>query len=142
MERKASSLLMENIMYLIILIFFVSMIMGFLWTRSNSAALWEDFYAKELARTLNSGEAGDSLRINVHKGTVIAKRSGIDVQEASNMFIFNAKDKKVCVTLSKGGGRCYPYFNNVAVTNVSIELGVPTNFLTFKIEGTGEVENE
>lgn len=139
MEKKGSSLLMENIMYLIILIFFVSLIMGFLWTRSNSAALWEDFYAKELARVLNSAEAGDSLRLDVHKGTAIAKRNGIDVQEVNNMFLFNAKDKEICVTLSKGGGRCYPYFNNVAATNIAIELGVPTNFLTFKVDGASEV---
>lgn len=141
MNRKAN-VLMDNIMYIILLVFFVILIWGFLHNRANSSALWEDFYAKELARIVDSGQAGDSLRLDVQKGTTIAKRNGLNIQEVGSIFVFNAKDKKVCVQLSASGGKCYPYFNDLVVTDVGIEIGVPSNFLNFKLQERTEVKNE
>ncbi|HVY01250.1 MAG TPA: hypothetical protein VHA12_00610 [Candidatus Nanoarchaeia archaeon] len=140
--NKKANVLTENIMYLILLAFFVLLIWGFLFNRANSSALWEDFYAKELARVVDSSQAGDVLRLEVQKATSIAKRNGIDIQEAGNMFLFDAKNRRICVQLSVSGGKCYPYFNDVIVTQTSMELGVPQNFLNFKIEKRTENENE
>jgi hypothetical protein len=140
--NKKANVLTENIMYLILLAFFVLLIWGFLFNRANSSALWEDFYAKELSRIVDSGQTGDVLRLDVQKATTIAKRNGIDIQEPGNMFFFNAKDKMVCVQLSASGGKCYPYFNDLIVTETSMELGVPHNFLNFKLETKTEEKNE
>jgi hypothetical protein len=140
--NKKANVLTENIMYLILLAFFILLIWGFLFNRANSGALWEDFYAKELARTVDSGKAGDVLRLDVQKATSIAKRNGINIQNVESMFVFDAKQKRVCVQLSVSGGKCYPYFSELVVTETSIELGVPTNFLNFKLENKTEEKNE
>lgn len=139
-NRNGMSNLMENVMYILILGAFIAMIALFLWSRSNSAYIWEDFYAKELARIVNSGSNGDSYRLDVHQGTSIAKRNGLNVQEPSNMFIFNAQKKEICVKLSKGEGKCHPYFSELLVTGQKMELGVPTNFLSFELSSGSKDE--
>lgn len=133
--------LMENVMYILILGVFIAMIALFLWSRSNSAFIWEDFYAKELTRVVNSGSDGDSYRLDVHQATSIAKRNGLNLQEVSKMFVFDAQKREICVKLSNGEGKCHPYFSELLVTGQKMELGVPTNFLSFELRAKEE-ENE
>jgi hypothetical protein len=139
--KRAMSTLMENVMYLIILGVFLAMISLFLWSRANSAYIWEDFYAKELSRIVSAGSSGDVYRLDVQKATTIAKRNGLNIKEASTLFIFNAQKNEVCVKLSNGEGKCHPYLSSLAVTEEKIELAAPTNFLSFELKSKEE-DNE
>ncbi len=133
MNRKGEGALQDNLRYLLALAIFIAMIFFYLWSKSNDAFLWEDFYAKEISRIISSGHAGDSYILDVHKGTSIALSNGVDIREASTMFIFDVQTKEVCAILSKGNGKCYPYLSDLVVSDVKIELGEPTNFLSFTL---------
>jgi hypothetical protein len=133
MHKKAIGNLLEgNVIYVILALFFVVAMVVFIWSKSNGANVWQDYYAKEIVKVINSGKPGDYIVINVQQGTKIAARSGLNVYSAT-LFNFDSKNNKVCLKLTKGSQTCYSYFNDVAISNISMEWGVPENMLHFSI---------
>ena len=123
-------LLMDYAIHLILIALFAALIFGVIWQQKNSASLWEEHYAKEIVKVINLAEPGDEITIDVHKGTEIAQRNEIDFGE---MFaVYNSRDE-VCTKLSKGGIRCYHYFNDVDILDYEVEQGVPTNVFKFRV---------
>jgi hypothetical protein len=130
-EETGTEVLWNNIIYIILLILFLAPAMFFLWNQMNGAAIWSDFYAKELSKVINSAEPGDEITLNVHKATEIAQKNG--VQSFSEIFTFKNPENQVCVKLSPNKRTCYTFFNDVDIINSQIKLGTPDNILTFEI---------
>ena len=117
MNKKAKmSTLMKNLIYSIVLIiFFAGMLL--VANKANGASVWEDYYAKEVAKAINAAEPGDNLMLDVQGATEIAKKNKISNFE--EIFSFDNFRNEVCVKLSRGMASCYNYFNevNVAITS-------------------------
>lgn len=135
MNRKASETLKDNVIYLILLIAFFSLMLLFISSQANGASAWSNYYAKELTKVINSASPGDEIILDVHKATEVARRN--EVQSFNEIFTFNNIEKEVCVKLSPGRTSCYSYFNDVDIldprVNPASGTSGETNTLTFKI---------
>lgn len=135
MNKKGgvSQTLQNNVIFLVLAIFFFVILLVFVNSQMNGAKVWEDYYAKEITKLINTAKPGDQITINVQKGTVAAKRNGLELN-AEKLFIFNDVNKSVCVKFSVGRMTCYNYFNKVNVANQKLILGGLENYLYFEIK--------
>ncbi len=122
MNKKAAlgDIVMDNAVYLIFLVIFFGGMLYFIATYEGGAAIWEDYYAKEIVKIIDLTEPGDSSCIDVHKATEIAKSN--NVQSFSEIFTIDNIENKVCVKLSKGRQTCFNYFNSIDITNINLKL--------------------
>lgn len=138
-KGKIGDILMDNIIYLVLVIIFFSGMMAFVYSKMNGASVWEDFYAKEAAKVIDSAQAGDIVMLDVQQASDIAKKNG--VADFEQMFQFDKAKNEVCVQLSRGGKSCYNYFTNVDIVKVHenkwIHYAEPVNRLHFKIVAKG-----
>ncbi len=111
---------MHWIIYTLIVVAVFIMMFGFLTHQMNGAALWEEYYAREIVRVINALQPGDRVQLDVHKGTEIAQKN--EIEKRSDIFQFDSLNNEVCVKLSVGRKSCYSYFNDVVIANVDIVL--------------------
>lgn len=137
MNRRAESdlgdLLKENFIYLLFVILFTVGMVTYVYSVRNNAGVWEDFYAKELAKSINYAQAGDTLTIDIQDITNIAMDNKI--RDFNSLFSVNSEKQQICVGLSTGGKSCFSYFNDVRISQLSVKTGVPGNVLVIKLEG-------
>lgn len=139
MNKKASmgGILRSNAIYIFLLIVFFVGMRAFIINSVNSASIWEDYYAKEIAKVIDMAEPGDEIVLDVHKATEVAKKNNIANFE--EIFSFNNLDNEVCVKLSLGRASCYNYFNDVGATYSKdsgekwIAFAEPVNRLHFSV---------
>ncbi len=115
MNKKATigDVVMDNLIYLILLVVFIAGMMTFVYSKSNGAAIWEDYYAKEIAKVVDLASPGDVVMLDVQKATEIAKANKVDNFE--DIFQFDNIKGQLCVKLSTGNLGCFSYFNNICV---------------------------
>ncbi len=132
-EKKGEigELLMDNVVFLILLVIFLSGMIFFVSAQQEGAAVWESYYVKEIVKIIDFSESGDKACIDVHKATEIAQKNKIS--SFSEIFSFDNSANAVCVKLSSGRRTCFNYFNDIDVVNVDLKLGVPGNVLCFEI---------
>jgi hypothetical protein len=130
MNKKA--VLVSNVIYIAILVGAMALLGAFIYNQSNGASIWEDYYAKELTRIVNTAEPGENVTLDIHKATEIAGKNGISDYETT--FEFHNQKNEICVRLSKNQKDCYSYFNDVDITEYKIIYGRPINLLTFEIK--------
>lgn len=129
-KAKVGNVLWDNIIYIILLIIFFVGMMAFASSKVNSAAIWEDFYAKEIAKVINMAEPGEEIVLDVQKATEIAKKNKVGFE---SIFSFDDLNNEVCVQLSLGRASCYYYFNEVKIEGNRIALAEPVNRLHFLV---------
>ncbi len=139
-NKKAMDLVMQNALYVILVIIFVAGMFFFIQGQQNGASIWEKYYAKEISRVINLAQPGDSITLDIQKATEIAQEN--ELQTFSEIFQFDNINNEICVKLSLGRKSCYYYFNNVDIVNTQIELAVPENILKFKVIEKQKEQNE
>jgi hypothetical protein len=134
MNRKADTGegIYNNLVYFIVGIFVFFVLLVFVNSQKSGAATWEDYYAKEIVKVIDLAKPGDQIKIDVQKPTTIAKKNKMG--NLTDIFSFNNQVKDVCVKLKAGRKSCYGYFNEINVSNYSIEFGVPGNILLIKMQ--------
>jgi len=134
MNKKAqiAETLMSNVIYLILLAIFVVGMFAFIWQQSNNAAVWEEYYTKEITKIIDLAKPGDKVTLDVQKATEIALKNNV-ASLKSDVFNFNNANNEVCIKLSQGRASCYKYFNDVDVIDRDVQLGIPENVLNFKV---------
>lgn len=143
-EDEEESPVMENIIFLVLLVGAIILVFSLIWSQMNGADFWGDYYAKEIVKIVNSAQPGDKFEIDFQKATVVAKKNGV----LNQLEIFNVDNlnKEICIKLSPGIKTCYSYFNDVDVLNYKIDSGAFTesekNILTFDIEESRHLEAE
>ena len=145
MNRKGGigDLLLDNAIYLVLAILFFSGIFWFVFSYGNGAAIWEDYYAKEIVKIIDFSSPWDNVLLEVQRATEIAKDN--NVASFSEIFSIDNIKNEVCVKLSLGRKTCYNYFNNVDIVGIDLRLaegrnkkGKSVNLLYFKIIDKGE----
>jgi len=130
--------LVGNVMYLIVFLLIAAPTFIFINAQKDGAATWEDFYAKEIARIINSAEPGTEVFLDVTKAAEI---TGTSIEE---VFSFDNLNNEVIVSLRARGGTAFSFFNDVDVVDLKIEdvLGdEPKRLLYFRIVES-EVKDE
>ena len=136
MNKKGSAgdnLASWYLLYLIILVVFFVLAFYYITAYQDGAALWEDFYSKQVVRMIDNAKPGDEFHLDVSVPSKIAFKKGYDVQK---IFDFDNVNNQVIVKLSTGQGTSFGYFNNVDVVDWKVELpsGDPnSNRLYFKV---------
>ncbi len=131
-KKGEDSIIWNNVIYLILLVLFLMGMYVFLQNEREGAAVWEDFYAKEIVKIIDLAKPGDEITLDVQRASSVAH--GNHVASYSNMFQFDNLNNEICVKLNEGTRKtCYRYFNNVDIADVELRFGEPINLLDFKI---------
>mgnify|MGYP001620115309 CR=1 FL=1 len=131
----SDSVMMNYVLYFILLVVFTILMFYFITGFQEGAFGLEDIYAKALVRIIDSSEPGQEIYIDVTELTVIAFKNK---KGRSDIFNFDNVNNKITVSLRKGSGTSFNYFNEVDVVGWDLEVPSPgagpeVNRLYFKI---------
>ncbi|MBI2004528.1 hypothetical protein HYS72_03640 [Candidatus Pacearchaeota archaeon] len=110
MENKRGEILVENVIFIVLNIIFISILIFFLFKQSSGAALLEQTYSKQIALMVDSAKPAMEIKLNMEKARKIAEKNKIDFNEAVSIT-----GNVVNVKLSQKTGYEYSFFNNVKV---------------------------
>jgi hypothetical protein len=115
MNKRGITLLLENIIFIILNLIFISIMIFFLLSKSGSAAVLEEKYAKEIALALDSSQPGMMITMNMADAVSTAQQNlgKNNVNDDIVTFSQNA----VTVKLGTPKGYSYSFFNNITITN-------------------------
>jgi len=120
MEKKAN-ILTENIIFLILNIVFLMILVIFLFSKTGSAAVLEEKYAKQIALIIDSVEYTESrmtIHLNMEDAIKIANK-----EERNLNQVVSVQDNIVTVQLREKGGYRYSFFNDLVYgTDFSVYL--------------------
>ena len=122
MNSRGSSgydFLTAQVVYIVLSVLVFIMLFYFVARYQDGAAVWSDFYAKELALMIDSSSPGTSLVLDVSKPTALALRHGVD---KDHIFDFDNRNNYVLVHLTPSETTRYPFFRDVDVSNYHVEL--------------------
>jgi len=109
-KRGTTTLLIENILYLILNMLFFAILIAFLIQQGSGSALLEQTYSKKVALLIDQARPGMIIKINLGEGMKVAEKDNI-----SPLEILTIQGNFVNVKLSDQGGQDYHFFNDLDV---------------------------
>ena len=107
---KRGTILMENLIFIILNLVFLSILVLFLFSKMGNAAVLEERYAKQIALVIDSAKSGMTIYLDME--------NAIDKAEKENWPLDNIvtiQDNVVTVKLREKGGYSYSFFNDIKV---------------------------
>ncbi len=141
-NKGEGGILTNNLMYIILFLVFFMLMFYYAIGYQDGASVWEDFYTKEIVKIINELEPGTEVYLDVTKLTDIAFRNGKTKKE---IIYFDNVENSVIVSLNKGSGTKFNFYNDVVISEPEIKLisgGPKTNQLYFKVVETQRSNNE
>lgn len=126
--KKNGNILVENIVFIILNLIFLSILILFLFKQGSGAIVLEESYAKQIALLIDSSKPVMIIKLDMEKAKDLAEKNGIGFDE-----IVKVNENKVIVKLSEKGGYEYSFFNNVDVS-VYPDAGLSKDYI-IKING-------
>lgn len=137
MFDKRGTILIENIVFIIINILFLSILVIFLVKQGSGAIVLEQTYAKEIAMVADAAKAPMLIKMDIEKGKKIAEENGINFED-----IVKIEGNVVTVKLSEKGGYSYAFFNDVNLVPYPPDSENPGMFIFTINEKAVEVNTE
>jgi hypothetical protein len=109
--NKRGEILIENIVFIILNMIFLTILVLFLLKQGTGTVLLEDAYSKQIALLIDSAKPGMILKLNMEDGFEVAKSKGVDFSK-----VVSVNKNFILVKLSEKGGQEYPFFNDVEVS--------------------------
>lgn len=136
--KKRGTILVENIIFIILNLLFLSVLVLFLIKQGSGVIVLEEAYSKQIAMVVDSAKPVMLIKIDMEKGKKIAEDNGMDFNEAVKI-----DENIVRVKLNDKGGYSYAFFNNVDVSAYAdkAENGDYTGIYVLTINKK-EIENE
>lgn len=113
MEKRLSkrgNILIENVLFIILNLVFLTLIIIFLWRQGTGAVAFEQTYSKQIALMIDSSKPVMEIKLDMEKAKKIAEENEIDFEKAVTIT-----GNIVRVKLSDKGGYEYSFFNDVEV---------------------------
>lgn len=107
-KNKRGEILIENVIFIILNIAFLSILVLFLVKQGTGTVLLEDAYSKQVALLIDSAVPGMIMKINLEEGFELSQEKGIPFEE-----VIQIDGNRVIVKLSEKGGKEYSFFNDV-----------------------------
>ena len=104
--RKKGEILMENLIFLILNIAFLTILIIFLMKQGSGYALLEETTSKQIALIVDSASPGMVIRLDMEKAMKISEKNNLDFSK-----ILNFENIDVFVEISDKGGYEYPVVN-------------------------------
>ena len=128
MKKKGSAFLMEEVISIIINVIYVIILITFVISKMNGAAVYEEKYSKEIALALDSAKPGMMIILNM-KDAINAAEGNFCVfslclhsgNSPKNLSLVKINKNLVTVRLTNGAGYTYSFFNNVNITNYYLD---------------------
>lgn len=108
--RKKGELLVENIIFLVLNMMFITILVLFLIKQGSGAVVLEQSYSKQLALLIDSSNPSIEIKLNMEKGMKISESNEIDFGD-----VVKITGNSVNVKLTEKGGYSYSFFNDVQV---------------------------
>jgi hypothetical protein len=109
--KKRGTILLENIIFIILNLAFLTILILFLFRQGSGAIVLEQSYAKNIALLVDSAKPITEMKLNMEDAMNLAEKNGIAREE-----IVKISGNVVTVKLTSKGGYQYSFFNNVDVT--------------------------
>ena len=110
MKNKRGDILVENVIFIVLNIIFVSILILFLFRQGSGAGLLEQTYSKQIALMIDSAKPVMEIKLNMEKTKKIAEENKFDFKDVASIT-----GNVVNVKLSQKGGYEYSFFNDVEV---------------------------
>ena len=104
---KRGNILVENIIFIMLNLVFLTILVLFLFSKTGDAAALEERYAKQIALIIDSVKPGMEISLNMKKAVEKAEKESWDGK------LVTIQDNIVTVQLREKGGYSYSFFNNV-----------------------------
>lgn len=101
---------MENIIFIILNLAFLTILILFLARQGQGAVVLEQSYAKQIALLIDSAKPGMTMILDMEKAKELAEKNGIAFED-----IINKNKNVITVKLSEEGGYSYSFFNDVDI---------------------------
>lgn len=134
-NNRGITLLLENIIFIILNLIFIAILIFFLVSRSNSAGVLEEKYAKEIALALDSARPGMMITLNM--ADAISAAQGNLGKNANLDSIVAITGNVVTVNLGTPNGYSYSFFNDIKVVKPNYYLDKTNGQYVFVIENYG-----
>ena len=108
MINKRGEILVENVLFIVLNIIFISLLIFFLFKQGSGAILLEQTYSKQIALMIDSAKPTMEIKLNMEKAQKIAEENKIDFNK-----VVSITGNVVKVKLSQKGGYEYSFFNDV-----------------------------
>ena len=110
MEKKRGQILVENIIFIILNLVFLTILILFIYSKSGGEAVLEEKYSKQIALIIDSAKPGMIIHLNMENAIKKAKNNGFKEN------IVSISGNTVTVKLREKGGYPYSFFNDVSVS--------------------------
>jgi len=107
---KRGEILIENIIFILLNVAFLTILVLFLLQQGNGAVLLENSYAKEIALLIDSARPNTVIHLNLNDLKEVADGNGIPFAD-----VVKIENNYVVVKLSEKGGYRYHFFNEIEV---------------------------
>jgi hypothetical protein len=108
---KKGTILVENIIFIILNLLFLTVLVLFLVNQGSGALVLEQSYSKQIAMIADSAKPVMLIKMDMEKGKNIAEKNKIDFGSIVQI------DKNIVqVKLSANKGYTYAFFNNVDIS--------------------------
>ena len=106
--NKHGDILIENVIFIILNIIFVSILILFLFKQGSGAGLLEQTYSKQIALMIDSAKPAMEIKLNIEKMQKVAEKNKFDFKD-----VVSITGNVVNVKIRKKGGYEYYFFNDV-----------------------------
>jgi hypothetical protein len=137
--KKRGTILLENIIFIILNLLFISILILFIYLKSENAAVLEEVYAKQIALIIDSAKPGMIINLDMEKAIETAKK---ELGEDRIKEIVSIDNNIVTVKLREKGGYEYSFFNNVDVNAYPDTNGKDYVIVINELKAESEVEEK
>ncbi len=111
LKYKRGTILIENVIFIILNLIFITILVLFLSRQGNGAVVLEQSYAKNIALLIDSAKPVTEIRLDMEDAFNLAEKNGISRED-----IVKRNGNIITVKLSEKGGYDYSFFNDVDVS--------------------------
>jgi hypothetical protein len=112
MNKRGSSFLFDQIIFLLIIVAFSVIMMVFVSRAGNQATLKEQIYSKQIALAIDKARPGTQITMDLAELYRIKKTNKYE----GNLLSIDNVNKKVIVQLTSGKGYSYSFFSDSLIT--------------------------
>ncbi len=109
--KKRGQILVENIIFIVLNLIFLSILILFLYSKTGGEAILEEKYSKQIALLIDSAKPGMEIHLNMEDAIEKAEENNWDKNK-----IVLISGNTVTVQLREKGGNFYSFFNDVTVS--------------------------
>ena len=125
--KKRGQILVENIIFIILNLVFLTILILFIYSKSGGEAVLEEKYSKQIALIIDSAKPGMIIHLNMEDAMKKAEENKLEEG------IVSFEGNTVTVKLREKGGYSYSFFNNVDVSIFPDTSSIPVKEYVIRI---------